>query len=169
MRISDWSSDVCSSDLLPTVWRRQLAVVGELRVSAGRTVFFISSRGFCSITDGAINLIGANRTDTTFFSHYSTADIESSVTAAIDPIRKLVIWAMPRRLWCYNWELDRWADIEVDAFAVSTGATQRYTLEQIDVLYPGGLEAIPCSLDDPIFLGGEPFLMIVAEIGRAHV
>ena len=70
---------------------------------------------------------------------------------------------MPRRLWTYNWELDRWSDIDGPFVAVSTGATESYTLEQIDALYPGGIETIPGSLDDPIWQGGEPFLSIVAE------
>src|SRR3546814_2918831 len=30
MRISDWSSDVCSSDLLVTIWREQIAQDGKL-------------------------------------------------------------------------------------------------------------------------------------------
>lgn len=132
---------------------------------AGRTIFFLSSRGFVSFTDGDIVLIGANKVDKTFFEFYSTADIEANVTVAVDPVRKLVIWAMPRRLWCYNWELDRWSDIEGDWFAVSTGATASFTLDQIDALYPGGVETVPGSFDDPIWQGGDPFLMIAANNG----
>lgn len=131
----------------------------------GRTVYFVSQRGFMAFTDGEIQMIGANKVDATFFGQYSTADIEASVSVAVDPIRKLVIWAMPRRLWCYNWELDRWTDVEGDFFAVSTGADQSYTLEQIAALYPGGIDTVPGSLDDPIWQGGNPFLMIVANDG----
>ena len=134
-------------------------------VQVGRTVYFISQRGFMAFTDGEIQMIGANKVDRTFFNQYSVADIESDVSVAVDPIRKLVIWAMPRRLWCFNWELDRWTDIEGDFFAVSTGAERSYTLEEIDALYPGGLETIPGSLDDPIWQGGSPFLMIAADDG----
>lgn len=131
----------------------------------GRTVYFIAQRGFMAFTDGQIQMIGANKVDRTFFNQYSVADIESQVSVAVDPIRKLVIWAMPRRLWCYNWELDRWSDVEGDFFAVSTGAETSFTLEQIEALYPGGIETVPGSLDDPIWSGGDPFLMIVAYGG----
>lgn len=129
----------------------------------GRTVYFISQRGFMAFSDGQISMIGANKVDNTFFSQYSVADIESSVSVAVDPLRKLVIWAMPNRLWCYNWELDRWSDITGQFFAVSTAATQSYTFEQIAALYPGGMETVPGSFDDPIWRGGSPFLMIAAN------
>ncbi|GLV28194.1 hypothetical protein TomTYG75_07170 [Sphingobium sp. TomTYG75] len=134
-------------------------------VQVGRTVYFVSQRGFMAFTDGDIKMIGANKVDTTFFAQYSVADIESSVSVAVDPIRKLVIWAMPRRLWCYNWELDRWTDIEGSFFAVSTGAAASYTLDDIDALYPGGIETVPGSFDDPIWQGGDPFLLIAADDG----
>lgn len=130
---------------------------------AGRTVFFISSRGFVSFTDGELRLIGANKIDVTFFAQYSQAEIEANVSVAVDPVRKLVVWAMPHRLWIYNWELDRWADIDGEFIGVSIGATQSYTLEQIEALYPGGIETVPGSLDDPIWQGGDPFLSIVHE------
>lgn len=130
----------------------------------GRTVYFVSQRGFMAFTDGQIQMIGANKVDATFFKQYSLADIESQITVAVDPIRKVVAWAMPRRLWLYNWELDRWTDVEGDFFGVSTGADQSYTLEQIAALYPS-IENVPTSLDDPIWQGGNVFLMIVANDG----
>jgi hypothetical protein len=119
-------------------------------VQAGRTVYFLSSRGYCSFTD---------------FRQYSAAEIEDNVSAAIDPVRKLAVWAMPRRLWVHNFELGRWSDIEGSFTGVTTDATRSYTLEQISALYPGGIETIPGSLDDPIWSGGTSFLSIVAEDG----
>jgi len=131
----------------------------------GRTVYFISQRGFMAMSDGSVVMIGANKVDETFFRHYSVADIEAQVSVSVDPIRKLVVWAMPRRLWCYNWELDRWTDVDGDFFAVSYGATQSLTLEQIGALYPGGIETVPGSFDDPIWQASNPFLMIAANDG----
>ena len=129
---------------------------------AGRTVFFYSSRGFCSFTDGEIKLIGANKVDATFSGIYSLAEIKNNVTCSVDPVRKLAVWAMPGRLWVYNWELDRWADIAGEFFGVSVGATESFTLEQIAALYPS-IEDVPTSFDDPIWEGGESFLMIAAN------
>lgn len=131
----------------------------------GRNVFFLSQRGFYAWSDGELKAIGANKVDQSFFAQYSRADIESNITSAVDPARKIVVWAMPNRLWVYNWELDRWTDISLSAFAVATSATANMTLEQIDALYPGGIETIPFSLDDPIFQGGDPSLAIIANDG----
>lgn len=134
-------------------------------VSVGRTVYFIAQRGFMAFTDGQIQMIGANKVDGTFFRQYSVADIKEQVSVSVDPIRKLVIWAMPRRLWCYNWELDRWTDVEGDFFGVSVGTDRSMTFEEIAALYPSGMETVPGSFDDPIWQGRDPFLMIVANDG----
>lgn len=131
----------------------------------GRTAYFISQRGFCAFTDGAIELIGANKIDKTFFETYSAAEITSSITVAVDPFRKLVVWAMPDRFWVYNWELQRWSTVEGNYAGISTAATSSSTFEQIAVTYPGGMETVPGSFDDPIWKGGDPFLMIVSTDG----
>lgn len=140
-------------------------IAADSIAQVGRTVYFISQRGFMALTDGAVTMIGANKIDSTFFAHYSVADIEAQVSVTVDPIRKIVAWAMPRRLWVYNWELDRWTDIEGDFFAVSYGSDQSLTFEQIAALYPGGIETVPGSFDDPIWQAADPFLMIVAYDG----
>lgn len=134
-------------------------------VEVGRTVYFISQRGFMSITDGAVQMIGANKVDRSFFAQYSEAAIREQVTASVDPVRKIVCWAMPRRLWVYNWELDRWTDYEDAIFAVSGGAERNFTLDDIAALYPGGIDTVPGSFDDPIWEGGQPFLMMAADDG----
>lgn len=131
----------------------------------GRMVLFLSQRGFYAWSDGELKAIGANKVDQTFFTTYSRADIESNITVAVDPSRKIAVWAMPNRLWVYNWELDRWSDISLSALAVSTSATSNITLEAIDILYPSGIETIPVSLDDPLFQGGDPSLAIIANDG----
>lgn len=131
-------------------------------VQIGRTVYFWSQRGFMSITDGEINTIGAQQVDKTFIEQYSSAEIESNIWAAADPVKKQVVWAMPDRLWCYNWELQRWSDIEEDVFGVFTGLTSNYTLEQIAVDYPA-IEDVPYPFDDPRWQGGQPFLGIAAN------
>lgn len=134
-------------------------------VQIGRTVYFWSQRGFMSITDGQIDPIGAQQVDKTFLEQYSTAEIESSIWGTSDPVRKQIIWAMPDRLWCFNWDLGhdkRWTDIEADVFGVFQGLTSNVTLEQIAALYPA-IEDVPYPFDDPIWSGGEPFLGIAAN------
>jgi hypothetical protein len=131
-------------------------------VQIGRTVYFWSQRGFMSITDGSIDPFGAQQVDKTFIEQYSTAEIESNIWSTADPVKKQVVWAMPQRLWCYNWELKRWTDIEESVFGVFQGLTSNYTLEQIAALYPA-IEDVPYPLDDPRWQGGQPFLGIAAN------
>ena len=132
---------------------------------AGRTVYFISQRGFCSFTDGALATIGASRVDKTFFGLYSVAEVRANVSCTVDPYRKIVVWAMPDRLWIYNWELDRWSDVATTVFAVASGMTRSYTFDDIATLYPSGMETVPGSFDDPKWAGGEPFLLLAANDG----
>ena len=139
--------------------------------SSGRMVFFLSERGFYMYQDGSIRAIGENKVDSTFFSTYSISDIRTSISCAIDPKKSLVIWSMPGRLWVYNWDLDRWTDIEIDTNGVSVAFTANVSLEDIDTLYPSGIDSVPLSLDDPIFRGGEPTFVVVNstyEIGALN-
>jgi hypothetical protein len=113
----------------------------------GEITFFLSERGFMQ-TDG--NTV-SNRNDS------------DMITACVDPQRYLYIVAAPGRLWIYNWALKRWADIVTTVKEVFTGFTSSITLEGLDALYPGGLDAIPISLDSPILLGGVPRLFGVSN------
>lgn len=130
---------------------------------SGRRVYFLSDRGFmfCDGTD--VQPIGTERVDETFFASYSRAQLDS-MYAAIDPRRTIVAWLVPGapgRIWLYNWQLDRWSIIEIDAVGLFSGFTSSITLEQLNALYPAGLESIPFSLDSTRFSGGDPLLLLV--------
>lgn len=130
---------------------------------SGRRVYFLSDRGFM-FTDGTgePTPIGVERVDRTFFATYNRAQLDT-MYAAIDPRRTTVAWIVPgapAKLWVYNWTLDRWTIIELDAQAVFSGFTSSLTLEQLDALYPGGLDTIPYSLDSTRFAGGDPLLLL---------
>lgn len=128
----------------------------------GRMVFFLSGRGFYSILDGEPVPIGTNKVNTTFWNTYSRSDVQTYMRATVDPKRSLAIWSMPDRLWIYNWDLDRWTDVLIPGIAgLSTGVNATVSLEQVDTLYPSGLDSVPYSLDDPIFQGGDPLLTLV--------
>jgi hypothetical protein len=128
----------------------------------GRMTFFLSGRGFYVIQDGELSNIGDQKINETFWKEYSRPDVQNNIRCAIDPKRTLVIWSMLDRLWVYNWTLDRWTDIYVPGIiGLSTGINASVSLEYVDVLYPGGLDSVPYSLDDPIFKGGEPLLTVV--------
>lgn len=130
---------------------------------SGRRVYFLSDRGFmfCDGTD--VQPIGVERVDETFFATYNRAQLDT-MFAAIDPRRTTVSWLVPGApgtLWVYNWTLDRWTTIDLDAVGLFSGFTSSITLEQLDAFYPGGLDTIPFSLDSTRFSGGDPLLLLV--------
>jgi hypothetical protein len=132
-------------------------------VQAGQLVFFLSERGFMVSTGTGVTPIGNERVDRTFFARYSREDITNTIRAAVDPRNTLVVWSMPGTpgaLWCYNWALERWSIIETSVAGVFSGFTTSTSLEALSALYPGGLETIPYSLDDPRFTGGNPLLLL---------
>jgi hypothetical protein len=131
---------------------------------AGRLVFFLSERGFMLCDGNSATPIGAEKIDRTFFGSYSREDIVNSLTAAIDPRRYIVAWSMPGRMWLYNWQLQRWTTVTLDVRYAFSGFTANIDLDSLDAIY-GNLDAIPVSLDDPIFQGGNPLFLIVDSTG----
>jgi hypothetical protein len=86
--------------------------------------------------------------------------------AAIDPRNSLVLWGMPGtpgRIIAYNWVLKRASVIQINFTAIFSAFTANVSIEAVDALYPGGLEAIPISLDDASLSGGNPLLLIVDD------
>lgn len=168
------------------IFQRDKIVEGVGNVSPGavaqfgRITFFLSSRGFYSLADGELIAIGKNKVDKTFWAEYTRADVDGTITSTVDPTRAVVMWAMPGKIWKYNWELDRWSITEIPGLVgVSTGVNASVSLEDIDTLYPdtgsGNIDAVPYSLDAPIFKGGEPMVIlaktdkIVYALGGANL
>lgn len=135
--------------------------------TAGRLTFFYSDRGFVRCDGTDVQPIGTERVDRTFRERYSTQDLDN-MWSAIDPVRTLVIWAMPNALWLYNWTLDRWTTVELSVSAVFNSFSEAISIDALDAIY-GDLDSIPYSLDDPRFAGGSPRLTIVAFDGRFGV
>lgn len=133
--------------------------------AVGKMIFFLSERGFMMCDGQAVTPIGEEKFNRWFFDTYSRADI-AGMYSAIDPRRCLVMWAMPGspgRILAYNWELERAATIETGITGIFTGFTANTSLDAVDALYPGGLDAIPISLDDASLSGGNPLLLIANE------
>lgn len=135
-------------------------------VTEGRTTFWLSDRGFMAIEDGqSLKSIGSEKVDRTFARTITRDDYER-VWSAIDPVNKLVMWGvpgLPGTIWCYNWELDRWATIKVRFNALFAGFSSSLTLEEVSALF-SNMDTMPYSLDDPRFSGGEPKLYVMSAL-----
>lgn len=143
---------------------REVGAVSKGSIAAtDRRIYFLSDRGFVYCDGNTITPIGFERVDKAFLAENPVSTL-SSMSSAIDPRRYVVAWLMPGnpgRLWMYDWGLDRWAKAEIDAKAIFSGFTANITLEQLDALYPSGLDSMPYSLDDPRFAGGDPLFLFV--------
>lgn len=127
----------------------------------GRLVFFLSERGFEMCDGQTVTPIGDEKFNRWFFDTYSRADI-ADIWGAIDPRNSRVTWAMPGtpgRILEYNWVLQRASTIETDVTGLMTGYAIATPIDALDAIY-GNLDAIPLSLDDPSFQGGNPALLI---------
>lgn len=130
-------------------------------VQAGTLVFFLSNRGFYLFDNGELRPIGKDRVDRTFFAQYTVQEIQASLRAAIEPNLNLVIWSMPGKLWIYNWGAERWSEVtDTNIVGVTTGRTGYLTLDQIEAIYTG-TDDTPGGVDDPIWQGGDPMLLVV--------
>lgn len=131
--------------------------------NTGKLVFFWSERGPMICDGQTVVPIAEEKWVAWFFSRFSRQDMEGMWTA-IDPRKSVVKWAMPGTpglIVNYNWQLQR-ASYEVrDVAAIFTGYTSYTSLEELDALYPSGLDSIDVSLDSPLFSGGAPLLLVV--------
>lgn len=123
-------------------------------VQAGQLGFWRSDNGFMMWDGATIKPIGHERVDRTFGASYGRADW-AKMSAAVDVVNNLVTWAMPDRMFIYNWLLDRWSIIVQPSSIVFGGYTQSTSLEEVGTLYPV-LETVPVSLDDERWKGGQP-------------
>lgn len=132
-------------------------------IQYGRTIYFLSDSGFMVLQDGqALSAIGSEKVDREFQKAIDRADYER-IFAALDPVNKLVMWAIPGspgRIFIYNYELARWTDAEVPTEGIFSGVTPSTTLEEVSAMYPS-IDAVPGSLDDPIFQGNQPKVYFV--------
>tara|TARA_R110002074_G_scaffold262994_2_gene435116 strand:- start:3407 stop:4828 length:1422 start_codon:yes stop_codon:yes gene_type:complete len=130
---------------------------------ADKLVFFLSDKGFMVCDGTGVKPIGHERVDATFFKRFQRSTLDQ-MYCAIDPRKNIAAWVMPGNtgaVFLYDWALDRWAVLSLDIAAAFSGFTANLTLEEIDALYPGGIDTIPYSLDDERFSGGDPLLLIV--------
>lgn len=135
----------------------------------GRMSFFLSNRGFYSITDGGLTPIGENQVNDWFAQRYARSDIIANIRATVDPKRTLAIWSMPDCLILYNWVLQRWSYVSLPGVVgLATGINAGVSIDGLDALYPGGIDTIPYSLDAPIFAGGDPMLTVVKSDNKIY-
>jgi hypothetical protein len=126
-------------------------------VQYGQTTYFLSDNGFYSCDGTNIEAIGDGKIDKYFFNNLNINEIET-MTAAVDPVKKLVVWNYPnisngRSLLIYNYQVKKWSLADTTSDTIASIATAGYTLEDLDVF--GTLDSLTTSLDDRLWAGGK--------------
>lgn len=128
-------------------------------VDIGRGDFvYYSDTGFYRGVSGTP--IGAERVDRWILT-VSTEISRGKIKGVADPFRKVVFWRYEDAsgngyLLGYSWQLDRWFQSDTPVSGLGVFATSSLTLDDLDALYPSGLDSIPFSLDSAAFGGGLP-------------
>ena len=130
----------------------------------GAFSFYADEGGFFQISpDGSIAPIGFEKVDRTVFSRLNTTSI-SRIYGAVDPFFSRVYWALDYsgtgvydEMLVYDWQIQKWAPIDVNVLSIHPMATTGYTLESLDSI-SSSLDALPFSLDSKAWQGGAPLL-----------
>jgi hypothetical protein len=130
----------------------------------GEIAFWHSFSGF-QMWDGAqIKPIGFEKVDSAFSSLYGAIDY-NQMSTAIDGEKSTVCWSTGRKMWIYNWALDRWSIIDQEAEIVTQRLTAAPSLEEQDPLVGAlddGVDNTPLDpFDSARFIGGDPTFYVI--------
>lgn len=125
----------------------------------GELAFWHSFTGF-KMWDGAqIRSIGFEKVDNAFASLFGQINYEDMSTA-IDGQKSTVCWSTGRKMWLYNWLLDRWSVIDFSAQIITQRETAAPGLEEQDPIIGAPDDNLDSpgldSLDAGRFIGGDP-------------
>lgn len=106
--------------------------------------------------------IGAERVDATFKTAVAATDLET-VKASVDPDEKLVYFRYTKTdstssFLIYDWQLDQWSQSDQNVSGLGTVVTASLSLEDLDALFPGGIDTAGITVDSSEFSGGRPAL-----------
>jgi hypothetical protein len=129
----------------------------------GDLAFWHSFTGF-KMWDGAqIRSIGFEKVDNAFGTLFGQIDYENMSTA-IDGQKSTVCWSTGRKMWIYNWLLDRWSIIDYAAQIITQRETRAPGLEEQDPLVGPPDDNVDGPDLDPFdsgrFIGGDPSFYI---------
>jgi hypothetical protein len=103
----------------------------------GGITYFLSDDGFYACDGQTTKNIGAEKVNRWFFDNAIPSEIRTSMSATIDPVRKLIAWNFKnssggRYLLLYSIDLGRWSYADTTATSIAFGLTPSATLEQLD-------------------------------------
>lgn len=143
----------------------------------GRLTIFLAEDGFYG-TDGAtVEPIGAGKIDQWFFND-ADPDAYGSMSAIMDPTRQVYMLAYvsanspdqkPDTLLLYNWLSRRWTYVRTASQVLCVMLQPAVSIDDLDTLFPGGLDTITLSLDSRVFVGGQRYRGAIDPDGKLAV
>jgi hypothetical protein len=123
--------------------------------------FFLSDDGFYMCDGQQMQAIGAEKVDRWFFANADESAF-ASMSAAVDPVRKLIIWNFKttfaqRQLIIYNFKTQKWTYGDAGSDYISDASSSATTLENLDSI-SNSIDALTVSLDSILYMGGKYFL-----------
>lgn len=132
----------------------------------GRIGFFISDLGPAMWDGQQAVQIGDEEWSKTFRDSYTIRDYET-MTTAIDPRNSVVMWAMPDKIWVYNWRLNKASTIPYASPIIFSGVTKAVSIDETDPLVGVNDDNLDyaglVTLDDASFKGGDPRLYVFSS------
>lgn len=97
-----------------------------------------------------------------WFQDNAASNAQDSMRGALDRINRLIIWAfrtnasntINNNLIIYNWAADKWSYAIIDTQVIDEFVAPGFTLDELDVPLPGGIDADSILVDSGQFLGG---------------
>lgn len=138
----------------------------------GRLAFFLSDDGHMMWDGSQAIPIGEEKIDRAFADAYRQKDW-ASMSTAIDPVNRVVMWSMADKIWCYHWGLQKWTIIPIASSIVFSGVTKAVSIDEDyppDMTADTNIDGVGLrTLDDPVFKGGAPLLYVfnsLRELGK---
>ncbi len=130
-------------------------------ISLGRTIFYLGHDGFYAFDGQQSRPIGTNKVNRWFASQIDPSAY-GEVRGAIDRQNRLAIWsfragagaAQNDRILIYNWGADRWSYGEVDTEILTDMLSSGFTLDGLDAVLPGGIDADSIPVESTQYVGG---------------
>lgn len=133
---------------------------------AGRLGFFVDDKGPAMWTGSDVQSIGDEEWSRAFMAGYDVNDWPECSTA-VDRNEGVVLWAMPDKIWGYNWRLNRAFTLPYVSPIIFGGVTKGLNIDEMDdAVGPtddniDGVGLLP--FDDPSFQGGDPRLYVFSD------
>lgn len=131
----------------------------------GELAFWHSFSGF-KMWDGAqIRSIGFEKVDNAFATLYGGINYDDMSTA-VDGQKSTVCWSTGRKMWFYNWLLEKWSVVDHEAEIIAQREAAAPTLEEQDPLVGSDDDVVETEGLDPFdagrFIAGDPTFYVLS-------